>query len=147
MALRTRLTEALGIEHPVMLAGMGGVSYHQLTSAVSAAGGFGCLGASVMNNDQMVEEIRNVRAATDKPFGVDLLTAMPGDMLKSVELLIEGGASVFVAGLGVPADAVELCHRHGVLVANMCGKVVHARKAVTPARWRRCHSSRSSSTR
>jgi len=130
MALRTRLTEALGIEHPVMLAGMGGVSYHQLTSAVSAAGGFGCLGASVMNNDQMVEEIRNVRAATDKPFGVDLLTAMPGDMLKSVELLIEGGASVFVAGLGVPADAVELCHRHGVLVANMCGKVVHARKAV-----------------
>ncbi len=130
MALRTRLTEALGIEHPVMLAGMGGVSYHRLTSAVSAAGGFGCLGASVMSNDQMVEEIRQVRAATDKPFGVDLLTAMPGDMLKSVELFIEGGASVFVAGLGVPADAVELCHRHNVLVANMCGKVVHAKKAV-----------------
>ena len=51
-------------------------------------------------------------------------------MLGQVELLIEGGASLFVAGLGVPADAVELCHRHGVLVANMCGKVVHARKAV-----------------
>src|SRR5688572_2983786 len=130
MALRTRLTEALGIEHPVMLAGMGGVSYHRLTSAVSEAGGFGCLGASVMGNDQMVKEIAKVRATTDKPFGVDLLTAMPGDMLKQVELLIEGGASVFVAGLGVPAEAVELCHRHGVLVANMCGKVVHARKAV-----------------
>jgi enoyl-[acyl-carrier protein] reductase II len=130
MALRTRLTDALGIEHPVMLAGMGGVSYHRLTSAVSAAGGFGCLGASVMGNDQMVEEIRQVRTATDKPFGVDLLTAMPGNMVEQVELLIEGGASVFVAGLGVPAEAVDLCHRHGVLVANMCGKVVHARKAV-----------------
>jgi enoyl-[acyl-carrier protein] reductase II len=130
MALRTRLTEALGIEHPVMLAGMGGVSYHRLTAAVSAAGGFGCLGASVMSNDQMVAEIAHVRATTDRPFGVDLLTAMPGDMLAQVELLIEGGASVFVAGLGVPADAVELCHRHGVLVANMCGKVIHARKAV-----------------
>lgn len=130
MALRTRLTEALGIEHPVMLAGMGGVSYHRLVAAVSEAGGFGCLGASVMGNDQMVEEIRQVRAATDRPFGVDLLTAMPGDMLRQVELLIEGGASLFVAGLGVPADAVELCHRHGVLVANMCGKVIHARKAV-----------------
>lgn len=130
MALRTRLTDALQIEHPVMLAGMGGVSYHRLTSAVSAAGGFGCLGASVMNNDQMVEEIRNVRVATDKPFGVDLLTAMPGDMLKQVELLIAEGASVFVAGLGVPSEAVDLCHQHGVLVANMCGKVVHARKAV-----------------
>ena len=130
MALRTRLTDALGIEHPVMLAGMGGVSYHRLVSAVSDAGGFGCLGASVMTNDQMVDEIRKVRDATDKPFGVDLLTAMPGDMLRQVELLIEGGATLFVAGLGVPADAVELCHRHGVLVANMCGKVVHARKAV-----------------
>jgi enoyl-[acyl-carrier protein] reductase II len=130
MALRTRLTDVLGIEHPVMLAGMGGVSYHRLTAAVSDAGGFGCLGASVMGNDQMVEEIRQVRAATDKPFGVDLLTAMPGDMVRQVELLIEGGASVFVAGLGVPEAAVELCHQHGVLVANMCGKVVHAKKAV-----------------
>jgi enoyl-[acyl-carrier protein] reductase II len=130
VTLRTRLTDALGIEHPVMLAGMGGVSYHRLVSAVSDAGGFGCLGASVMSNDQMIDEIRKVRAATDKPFGVDLLTAMPGDMLRQVELLIEGGATLFVAGLGVPADAVELCHRHGVLVANMCGKVVHARKAV-----------------
>ena len=130
MAMRTRLTEVLGIEHPVMLAGMGGVSYHRLTAAVSAAGGFGCLGASVMRNEQMVEEIRKVREATDRPFGVDLLTAMPGDLVAQVELLIEGGASVFVAGLGVPAEAIELCHGHGVLVANMCGKVVHARKAV-----------------
>ena len=130
MAIRTRLTEALGIEHPVMLAGMGGVSYHRLTSAVSDAGGFGCLVASVMNNDQMLAEIAQVREATDKPFGVDLLTALPNDMVAQVELLIEGGASVFVAGLGVPAEAVELCHSHDVLVANMCGKVVHAKKAV-----------------
>jgi enoyl-[acyl-carrier protein] reductase II len=130
MALQTRLTDVLGIEHPVMLAGMGGVSYHRLTSAVSAAGGFGCLGASVMSNDQMAEEVAEVRAATDRPFGVDLLTAMPGDMVTQVEMIIEGGASVFVAGLGVPAEVVELCHRHGVLVANMCGKVDHARKAV-----------------
>ena len=63
MTIPTRLTAVLGIEHPVMLAGMGGVSYHRLTAAVSEAGGFGCLGASVMRNDQMVEEIRQVRAA------------------------------------------------------------------------------------
>ena len=130
MALPTRLTETLGVEHPVMLAGMGGVSYHRLTAAVSAAGGFGCLGASVMSHEQMVTEISQVRAATDRPFGVDLLTAMPGDMVGQVELLIAGGASLFVAGLGVPAAVVDLCHRHGVLVANMCGKVAHARKAV-----------------
>ncbi len=127
--MKTRLTEALGIEHPVMLAGMGGVSYAPLVTAVSEAGGFGCLGASTMSPDRMVKEIAAVRAATDKPFGVDLLTAMPGDLVGQVGQLIEGGASVFVAGLGVPAAAVELCHHHDVLVVNMCGKVDHARRA------------------
>lgn len=128
--MRTRLTEMLDVQYPVMLAGMGGVSYHRLVAAVSEAGGFGCLGASTMRNDEMVEEIAAVRTLTDKPFGVDLLTAMPGDMIRQVEQIIAGGASVFVAGLGVPRDVVELCHRHGLLVVNMCGKVRHAIAAV-----------------
>ena len=128
--MRTRLTEALGIEHPVMLAGMGGVSYHRLAAAVSEAGGFGCLGASTMGTDQMVEEIRQTRELTTKPFGVDLLTAVPQDMAAQVQRIIDGGARVFVAGLGVPRDVVELCHDAGLLVVNMCGKVSHAVAAV-----------------
>ncbi len=128
--MKTRLTDVLGIEHPVMLAGMGGVSYADLVVAVSEAGGFGCLGASTMSNERMVAEIAEVRKRTERPFGVDLLTAMPGDLVGQVEQLIEGGASVFVAGLGVPSEAVDLCHRHGVLVVNMCGKVAHARRAL-----------------
>jgi len=128
--VRTRLTELLGIEHPVMLAGMGGVSYHRLVAAVSEAGGFGCFGASTMSAEQLADEMRLVRRATAKPFGVDLLTAFPDTLLSQVELLIEGGASAFVAGLGVPGPAIELCHRHDVLVVNMCGKVEHARRAV-----------------
>src|SRR5436309_12583225 len=86
--VRTRLTDVLGIEHPVMLAGMGGVSYHRLVAAVSEAGGFGCLGAGAMSSDEMVDEIRKVKEMTDKPFGVDLLTALPDQMLHNVELLI-----------------------------------------------------------
>jgi enoyl-[acyl-carrier protein] reductase II len=97
---------------------------------VSEAGGFGCLGASTMGDEQMVAEMARVRAATDRPFGVDLLTAMPGDLVGQVDRIIAGGASVFVAGLGVPADVVERCHRSGVLVVNMCGKVDHARRAL-----------------
>lgn len=128
--MRTRLTEMLGIEHPVMLAGMGGVSYAPLVAAVSEAGGFGCLGASTMGPEQMVEEIRAVRRMTDKPFGVDLLTAMPGDLEGQVRMVVEEGASVFVAGLGVPSSVVALCHEADVLVVNMCGKVEHARRAV-----------------
>lgn len=128
--MHTRLTEMLGIEHPVMLAGMGGVAYAPLVAAVSEAGGFGCLGASTMGPDRMVAEMKEVRESTAKPFGVDLLTAMPGGMEAQVHQIIEGGATVFVAGLGVPSDVVELCHRHGLRVVNMCGKVDHARRAV-----------------
>ena len=160
--MHTRLTDLLGIEHPVMLAGMGGVSYAELAAAVSAAGGFGCLGASTMGNEKMVAEMAAVRAATDKPFGVDLLTAMPGGMTEQVEMVIEGGATAFVAGLGVPTEVVDLCHRHACVVVSMCGKVDHAVRAVeagatsswpraprpvgTPGRWPPSPSSPRSST-
>jgi enoyl-[acyl-carrier protein] reductase II len=130
VTLRTRLTDVLQIEHPVMLAGMGGVSYHRLVAAVSEAGGFGCLGASAMTQDEMVDEIRAVRRLTDKPFGVDLLTALPEQMMANIEHVIREGAQVFVAGLGVPRDAVKLCHDNNVIVVNMCGKVRHAVAAV-----------------
>lgn len=128
--MQTRLTEILEIEHPVMLAGMGGVSYHRLVAAVSEAGGFGCLGASTMGDEEMVREIALVREATRKPFGVDLLTAAPQNMEAKVNAIIDGGASVFVAGLGIPREVVELCHRRNTLVVNMCGKVRHAVDAV-----------------
>src|SRR6266540_5235311 len=98
--MRTRLTDTLQIKHPVMLAGMGGVSYNRLVAAVSEAGGFGCLGASAMGREIMNAEVAAVRQATDKPFGVDLLTASPGDMTAQVEDVIRGGAAAFVAGLG-----------------------------------------------
>ncbi len=113
-----------------MLAGMGGVSYSALVGAVSNAGGFGCLGASTMSSDELVTQLTEVRAITDRPFGVDLLTAFPESLERNVELSIEGGASVFVAGLGVPRHVVDTCHRHNVLVMSLCGKVDHARRAL-----------------
>jgi enoyl-[acyl-carrier protein] reductase II len=128
--MHTRLTELLEVEHPVMLAGMGGVSYHRLVAAVSEAGGFGCLGASTMSNDRMVEEMAKVRELTDRPFGVDLLTALPADMTAQVELIAAGGATVFVAGLGVPREVIDRCHELNLIVVNMCGKVRHAVAAV-----------------
>jgi len=83
-----------------------------------------------MADDEMVREIAAVRGATDRPFGVDLLTAAPQDMPAKVQALIDGGASVFVAGLGVPREVVDQCHEQDVLVVNMCGKVHHAELAV-----------------
>jgi enoyl-[acyl-carrier protein] reductase II len=124
--MRTRLTDALQIEHPVMLAGMGGVSYSRLVAAVSEAGGIGTMGAAPMQPHHMVEEIAKVRELTSKPFGVDLLAALPDSLPARVQDVIDGGAQLFVAGLGVPRDVVDLCHRNNVLVASMCGKVRHA---------------------
>ncbi len=128
--MKTRLTELLKIEYPVMLAGMGGVSYSQLAAAVSNAGGYGCLGASTMSSEQLAGEIAATKALTNKPFGVDLLTAFPDRLERDVELLIDGGASTFVAGLGVPRHVIDLCHRNHVLVISMCGKVIHAQRAL-----------------
>ena len=128
--MRTRLTELLDIEHPVMLAGMGGVSYHELVAAVSEAGGIGTFGASTMKPDQLVDEIAKVKRLTSKPFGVDLLTALPGQVDAGIQAVIDGGARIFVAGLGVPREVVDLLHSHNVLVGSMCGKVRHSVAAV-----------------
>jgi enoyl-[acyl-carrier protein] reductase II len=78
----------------------------------------------------LASELAATRSLTSKPFGVDLLTAFPDSLTANVELLIEGGASTFVAGLGVPRHVIDLCHDHGVLVISMCGKVEHARRAL-----------------
>lgn len=130
MTITTRLTDMLEVEHPVMLAGMGGVSYSELVAAVSNAGGFGCMGASTMSAERMVEEIAATNALTDKPFGVDLLTAIPGQLEAGLAAIIDGGATVFVAGLGVPQEAIDELHRNNVLVGSMAGKVRHAVAAV-----------------
>jgi enoyl-[acyl-carrier protein] reductase II len=130
MTMQTRLTELLGIEHPVMLAGMGGVSYHRLAAAVSEAGGIGTLGAATMDPVTMDAEMSALRATTDKPWGVDLLTAMPGDMAAQVQRIIDAGARIFVGALGVPREVITMCHDADVLVVNMCGRVHHAVLAV-----------------
>ncbi len=128
--MHTRLTDLLDIEHPIMLAGMGGVSYYRLVAAVSEAGGIGTLGASTMTTEELPIEMAAVRQLTSKPFGVDLLTALPGQVERGIQSVIDGGARIFVAGLGVPREVVDLLHSNNILVGSMCGKVRHAISAV-----------------
>ncbi|HLG92078.1 MAG TPA: nitronate monooxygenase, partial [Acidimicrobiales bacterium] len=83
--LRTALCRRLGIEYPVMLAGMGptvgdgprGVAGPELVAAVCNAGGLGVLGGTGLSADQLAAEIARVRQLTDRPFGVDLLLPEP----------------------------------------------------------------------
>ena len=73
MSLRTTLCDVLGIEVPIVLAGMGGASSPRLAAAVSNAGGLGILGAAGCGPDQLRKWIAETRSLTDKPFGVDTL--------------------------------------------------------------------------
>lgn len=129
MTLHTPLCDLLGVKHPIMLAGMGGVSYAELVAAVSNAGGYGVLGMAGRGPDFIREQMRQVRALTDKPFGVDLLAASPDSLTASVEIIIEEGASSFVAGLGVPMPIMARLKAAGLKVMVVCGAVKHAVKA------------------
>ncbi|MDB4433358.1 nitronate monooxygenase, partial [bacterium] len=102
MNLRTPLCELLDIELPVFLAGMGGVAHAEVCAAVSEAGGYGTLGMATRSVDQIRQEMREVRRRTDKPFGVDLLAALPEQMMEAIDVVVDEGASAFIAGLGVP---------------------------------------------
>ncbi len=129
MTLRTPICDLLNIEVPILLAGMGGVAYAEVTAAVSNAGGYGCLGMASASPEDIRTEMRRVRALTDRPFGVDLLTAIPESLHAACDIIIEEGASCFVAGLGVPTPIMGRLKEAGLKVMTVCGTVRHAVKA------------------
>jgi enoyl-[acyl-carrier protein] reductase II len=130
MTFHTPLCDMLDIEVPVFLAGMGGVAFAPLCAAVSEAGGFGTLGMAAASPEVIRDEMRAVRELTSAPFGVDLLTALPQTLERAVQVIIDEGAAVFIAGLGVPGPVIERFHAAGVRVFSMCGTVRHALAAV-----------------
>ena len=129
MTLRTPICDLLAVDHPVLLAGMGGVSYAEVCAAVSAAGGFGSLGMAGCSPGMIRDQMRRVKDVTDKPFGVDLLTAQPETLTASVDVIIAEGAKAFIAGLGVPIAIITELKAAGVVVMCMAGSVRHAVKA------------------
>lgn len=129
-ALHTPICDKLGIEYPIFLAGMGGVSLSKLAAAVSNAGGLGIIGAATLGPEELRDEIRKTRDLTDKPFAVDLLAPDPERIRPHMQVLYEEDVRIFVAGLAVPAEFIEEMHRRDMLVMVMCGKVRHAIKSV-----------------
>lgn len=129
MSLRTPICDLLGIEHPILLAGMGGVSYAEVCAAVSNAGGFGSLGMAGTSPAFIRDQMKRVKDLTDKPFGVDLLAAQPETLTESVDVIIAEGAKAFIAGLGVPTPILTELKAAGIVVMSMCGTVGHAVKA------------------
>jgi enoyl-[acyl-carrier protein] reductase II len=127
--LRTPICDLFGVEHPVLLAGMGGVSMAPLVAAVSNAGGLGVMGAANLTPDGLRDEIRRTRALTSKPFAVDLLAPIEAMIEPFLPVLFDEGIEIFVAGLAVPEKHVADMKRHGMKMMVMCGKVAHAVRA------------------
>ena len=127
----TRMTALLGIEHPIIQAGMGSVAGSDLAAAVCNAGGLGVLGAAFCPADQLRSDIRRVKSLSDKPYDVDLLVAegAPG-MEELLKVIFDEQVPVFISGLGSPGAVVSEMHRRGMKVLAMVGTVRHARRCV-----------------
>ncbi|MGO8963887.1 (3aS,4S,5R,7aS)-5-hydroxy-7a-methyl-1-oxo-octahydro-1H-indene-4-carboxyl-CoA dehydrogenase [Mycobacterium sp.] len=127
MRLRTPLTELVGIEHPVVQTGMGWVAGARLVSATANAGGLGILASATMTLDELSTAIKKVKAATDKPFGVNI-RADAADAGDRVELMIREGVKVASFALAPKQELIARLKEAGAVVVPSIGAAKHARK-------------------
>ncbi|KAF2876456.1 2-nitropropane dioxygenase [Massariosphaeria phaeospora] len=145
--LQTPLSKLLGIQYPIILAGMARASGGALAAAVSNAGGLGVIGGLGYTPEQLqsiIDELKSKLKNKSSPFGVDL--ALPqvggsarktnhdythGQLDELIEVTIKNSAKLFVSAVGVPpAHTIKRLHEAGVLIMNMVGAPKHAVKAL-----------------
>jgi enoyl-[acyl-carrier protein] reductase II len=124
-----RLTQLLHIEYPIIQAGMIWASGWKLASAVSRAGGLGILGAGSMYPDVLRDHIRKCKAATDRPFGVNLPLLYP-DIDKHIEIIIENRVPVVITSAGSPKTWTSILKEKGIRVIHVVSSSAFAQKAV-----------------
>lgn len=125
--LRTPLTELVGVEHPVVQTGMGWVAGARLVSATANAGGLGILASATMTLDELATAIAKVKAATDKPFGVNI-RADAADAGDRVDLMIREGVKVASFALAPKQELIARLKEAGAVVIPSIGAAKHARK-------------------
>ncbi|WP_099022385.1 (3aS,4S,5R,7aS)-5-hydroxy-7a-methyl-1-oxo-octahydro-1H-indene-4-carboxyl-CoA dehydrogenase [Mycolicibacterium palauense] len=125
--LVTPLTELVGITHPVVQTGMGWVAGARLVSATSNAGGLGVLASATMTLDELRTAVAKVKAATDKPFGINI-RADASDAGERVDLLIREGVKVASFALAPKPDLIARLKDNGVVVIPSVGAAKHAKK-------------------
>jgi NAD(P)H-dependent flavin oxidoreductase YrpB (nitropropane dioxygenase family) len=127
MRLRTALTSLVDIEHPVVQTGMGWVAGARLVSATANAGGLGILASATMTLDELATAITKVKAATQRPFGVNI-RADATDASDRVEMLVGEGVKVASFALAPKAELIARLKEAGVVVIPSVGAAKHARK-------------------
>lgn len=133
MALKTRITELFGIEHPIIQGGMHYVGFAELAAAVSNAGGLGTItGLTQKTPDKLADEIARCKDMTDKPFAVNLTflpTVNAPDYPGYVKAIIEGGVKIVETAGRNPAEVMPFLKDAGIKVIHKCTSVRHALKA------------------
>jgi enoyl-[acyl-carrier protein] reductase II len=123
-----RITQLFGIDYPLIQAGMIWASGWRLASAVSNAGGLGIIGAGSMYPDVFREHIQKCKAATSRPFGVNLPLLYP-DIDKHIQILIEEGVKIVFTSAGNPKTWTSLLKEKGITVVHVVSSSRFARKA------------------
>ena len=125
--MRTAFTDLVGVRHPIVQTGMGYVSGARLTTATARAGGLGIIASATMSLDHLRTAVREVKAATDAPFGVNLRADAP-DAADRVELIIEEGVRVASFALAPTPDLIARLKQASVVTLPSVGAVRHAQK-------------------
>ncbi len=134
MAIKTRVTEMLGIEHPIIQGGMQNVGYAELASAVSNAGGLGTITALTQPSATALrDEIERCRSMTDKPFAVNvtvLPAVTPPDYKAFAQVVIDSGVKIVeTAGTAEVRELWAMMKPHGITILHKCTAVRHALSA------------------
>jgi nitronate monooxygenase len=131
--MKTRITELLGIEHPIIQGGMHFVGLAELAAAVSNAGGLGIItGLTQGTPEKLAREIARCKEMTDKPFGVNITflpTLTPPDYPGLFQAIIDGDVTVVETAGNNPAQWLPMLKEAGIKVIHKCTAVRHALKA------------------
>lgn len=125
---QNRITKLFNIEYPIVQAGMVWASGWELASAVSNAGGLGLLGAGSMYPHVLQEQIQKCKAATSKPFGVNVPLLYP-DLDKHFQILIEENVPIVFTSAGNPKTWTQQLKNRGITVVHVVSSSTFARKA------------------
>lgn len=124
--MRTAVTELLGIEVPIIQGGMAWVAEHTLAAAVSEAGGLGIIAAANAPVEYVREEIRKVKAQTEKPFGVNIMLLSPYAQ-EIAKLVVEEQVPVVTTGAGNPSPYMKMWKEAGIKVMPVVASVALAK--------------------
>ena len=128
MKFTTKITKLFNIQYPIIQAGMVWVSGWKLASAVSNEGGLGLIGSGSMKPELLKEHIQKCKAATDKPFGVNI-PLLRGDADELIKVTIEEGVKLVFSSAGHPGKFIKLLKENDVKVVHVIPSVKHALKA------------------